>query len=114
MKTSRLLTCCLAITFAVASTIALAADLGDDSSAGDATSTTAYMSDSTITAKVKAALLANTIPDISITTDQGVVTLSGAVENEAVRQRATRIAASVDGVRGVDYSGLSIRDKSAD
>ena len=95
------------------SLLALAAEprAADDDASADAVSSSAYMSDSAITAKVKAAMLANAISDLAITTDQGVVSLSGAVQNEAVRQRATKIAAGIDGVRGVDYSGLSIREK---
>lgn len=74
--------------------------------------TGSYVSDSALTAKVKAALLSNKLTGISVTTELGVVALSGTVANEEIRQAATRIASTVDGVRGVDYSGLSIKVSS--
>lgn len=114
MNFSRMLARGIVAVGTLAMPFALAAGPADDDMATDTTSSSAYVSDASITAKVKAALIANAISNISITTDQGVVALSGEVQDESVRQRATEIAASVDGVRGVDYSGLSIRDKSLD
>lgn len=69
----------------------------------------AYLSDSAITAKVKTALISNKLSGISVTTELGVVALSGFVKSEELRQQATKIASNVDGVRGVDYTGLSIK-----
>lgn len=69
----------------------------------------AYLSDATITAKVKSALLTNKLTGITVNTDLGVVSLSGTVASEEVRQQVTKIAAAVDGVRGVDYGNLSIK-----
>lgn len=77
------------------------------------TGTGAYPSDSAITAKVKAAFISNKLSGISVTTDLGVVDLSGSVATEELRQQATRIASGVDGVRGVDYAGLSIEKKGS-
>ncbi|CAG4882388.1 exported protein of unknown function [Georgfuchsia toluolica] len=77
------------------------------------TGTGAYPSDSAITAKVKAAFISNKLSGISVTADLGVVDLSGSVATEELRQQATRIASSVDGVRGVDYAGLSIEKKGS-
>lgn len=91
---------------------ALAADNADTMKSPQGSSASAYMSDSAITAKVKAALISNTISGVSVTTDQGVVALSGSVPNEEVRQQVTKIASSIDGVRGVDYSALAVKSKS--
>lgn len=71
-------------------------------------STGAYLSDSAITAKVKAALISNKLTGISVTTEMGVVSLSGSVASEQLRQQITQIASGIDGVRGVDYTGLSV------
>ena len=70
---------------------------------------TAYISDTAITTKVKSALISNKLTGISVTTELGVVALSGSVASEELRQRATKIASSIDGVRGVDYAGLSVK-----
>jgi hyperosmotically inducible protein len=69
----------------------------------------AYLTDSAITTKVKAALISNKLTGISVKTDLGVVALSGSVATEDLRQKVTKIVASVDGVRGVDYTDLSIK-----
>ena len=78
----------------------------------DGTASSSYVSDAAITAKVKAALISSKLMGISVTTELGVVALIGSVPNEAVRETASRIVASVDGVRGVDYSGLSVKANS--
>jgi osmotically-inducible protein OsmY len=46
---------------------------------------------------------------ITVTTELGVVSLSGSVATETIRQQATQIAAAIDGVRGVEYAGLSVK-----
>jgi len=43
-----------------------------------------------------------------MTTDQGVVQLSGVVDSKEQRDEAVRVAKSVPGVRGVD-NGLQLR-----
>lgn len=61
-------------------------------------------SDTSITAAVKAKLLANSSTsgmDIHVTTNHGVVTLSGTVSSDAERQLAERIARDTDGVTDV-------------
>ncbi|MFP4111229.1 MAG: BON domain-containing protein [Desulfonatronovibrio sp.] len=61
--------------------------------------------DSTISAKVKAALYDDEMVSgfaISVDTFQGEVTLNGAVDNEGQRERAGEIARSVTGVRAVN------------
>lgn len=62
------------------------------------------VTDSAITAKVKAALVkAHHVPafKVNVKTTAGVVLLSGFVENQEQAQRAEEIAASVKGVRSV-------------
>jgi hyperosmotically inducible protein len=68
-------------------------------------STGQYIDDSTITTKVKAALLAD--PDVSgldvkVETFKGVVQLSGFVDDQKQANRAVEIARSVDGVKRVE------------
>ena len=65
----------------------------------------ATVDDTTVTAKVKAALLATDgiqATDISVETQQGVVILTGKVGDASQSQRAQEIAQSVEGVRSVD------------
>lgn len=68
-----------------------------------------YLSDSFLTAKVKAALLKDFQLkgfDISVETDEGTVQLSGFVDSEEHVARAAEIAASVQGVTSVKNSLL--------
>jgi hyperosmotically inducible protein len=65
------------------------------------------LSDSTITAKVKAKLLAEKgIPStaISVETYEGRVLLSGFVDTEAIKSKAGTVAATVSGVKRVQNS----------
>ena len=67
-------------------------------------STGEYIDDSTITTKVKAALLAEPgirSYQISVETFKGVVQLSGFVDTPQQKSKAAEIAWSVDGVRSV-------------
>lgn len=64
----------------------------------------AYIDDSIITAKVKAALVKDPdvkALDVSVKTDKGVVMLSGFVDNERQVHRAQEIAVSIKGVKSV-------------
>jgi osmotically-inducible protein OsmY len=66
--------------------------------------TKAKLSDSAITASIKANFLAD--PDlhvlkIDVDTAQGVVALNGVVKDDAAKQRAQHLAAGVKGVREV-------------
>jgi hyperosmotically inducible protein len=64
-----------------------------------------FMDDSSITAKVKAALVDDKnikSADISVKTDKKVVTLSGVVESQAQAERAVEIAKAVEGVKSVN------------
>lgn len=61
--------------------------------------------DGTITTEVKAKLLNDSVTRgvaISVETFQGQVTLTGAVDTEQQRERATQVARSVNGVRKVN------------
>ncbi|CAM3641851.1 MULTISPECIES: molecular chaperone OsmY [Rahnella] len=63
-----------------------------------------YMGDSAITAKVKSALVddkAIKSSDISVTTNAGVVTLSGFVGSQAEAEQAVAAATKVEGVKSV-------------
>lgn len=69
----------------------------------------AYIADSVITAKVKAALVKapDVIAlDVRVKTDYGVVLLSGFVDDESQARRAREIAASIQGVKNVRSSLL--------
>jgi len=63
-----------------------------------------FMDDSSITAKVKAALVDHDnikSTDISVKTDKKVVTLSGFVESQAQAEQAVSVAKGVEGVSSV-------------
>lgn len=71
-----------------------------------------FMDDSTITAKVKAALLDNESiksTDISVKTDKKVVTVSGFVQSQAQAEAAVAAAKTVEGVASVSDK-LHVRD----
>lgn len=79
-------------------TRAVAADTGD------------YITDTWITAKVKSTLMWSSGVsgrDISVTTDDGVVALSGHVDSEAERELAVELAKGLRGVKSVDPAGLT-------
>jgi outer membrane murein-binding lipoprotein Lpp len=60
--------------------------------------------DSAITAKVKAAMLADPglkALQISVDTKDGTVTLTGTVDNSDMREKAKQVASSTNGVKGV-------------
>ena len=68
--------------------------------------------DTWITTKVKTELMATKgIPstEISVTTTNGTVTLSGVVETKAQVQKAIAVAQAIKGVQKVDSSALSAR-----
>ena len=73
-----------------------------------------YMGDSAITAKVKSALVddkAIKSTDISVTTNSGVVTLSGFVASQSEAEQAVAPATKVEGVKSVSDK-LHTKDKS--
>jgi hyperosmotically inducible periplasmic protein len=70
------------------------------------------VSDSAITADVKAKLLADPgtkVFDIHVETNRGVVTLHGTVRSTAEKELAERLAKSADGVKAVD-NDLIVKD----
>ena len=71
-----------------------------------------FMDDSTITAKVKAALVDHESiksTDISVKTEEKVVTLSGFVESQAQAEEAVKVTKEVEGVTSVSDK-LHVRD----
>ncbi len=69
--------------------------------------------DSTLTAKVKTALIDSSdtkAHDIKVETKAGVVQLSGFVENEAQKTAATKVAGGVKGVKSVQ-NNLGVKGK---
>jgi osmotically-inducible protein OsmY len=81
-------------------------------SMGMAGSTGDFVDDSVITTKVKSSFVADSTVsalDISVETTQGVVNLTGIVNNEQERQRAIQIAQETDGVKKVDARNLFVK-----
>ena len=69
--------------------------------------------DAWITTKVKTELMTTKgIPstDISVTTNNGVVVLSGVLDSKAQVNKSVAVAKAVKGVRNVDSSALSSRN----
>ena len=78
---------------------------------GDGRSSDQPVDDTWITTKVKSSLLADTDVaglDIDVETLNGVVTLSGQVDQQAQIQNATRIAREIEGVTDVRTTGLVV------
>jgi osmotically-inducible protein OsmY len=72
--------------------------------AGAGTTTGEYIDDSTITTKIKSKLYDDPMTsgwDVSVTTNKGVVQLSGFVKSTKVKERAGEIAHKVEGVKSV-------------
>jgi hyperosmotically inducible protein len=70
--------------------------------------------DTVITGKVKAALIADPTTkahQIEVETFKGQVQLSGWVDNDTARQRATEVARNIEGVKDVKNS-LGLRNRS--
>lgn len=71
------------------------------------------VTDTWITTKVKAELASTDAvksTDISVTTVDGKVTLTGVLDNDLAVKKAIAAAKSVKGVKSVDASGLKARD----
>jgi len=67
-------------------------------------STGAFFDEASTTAKVKKAIYSEPslkVMDISVSTDDGVVELTGAVKTRAERARAAQVASKVEGVKRV-------------
>ncbi|QDQ25827.1 BON domain-containing protein [Chitinimonas arctica] len=83
---------------------AMAAEAGA-TGAGPAASAGQALDDTAITAKVKAALMADkqvSALDVKVKTEQGVVTLTGTVDKAEANDRAQQLAAAVSGVKSVN------------
>jgi len=68
--------------------------------------------DAIITTKVKSSFVADAVVsalDIDVDTSQGVVKLTGVVNNEQERQRAIQIAHDTEGVKQVDSRNLVVK-----
>src|SRR4029434_6008009 len=81
-----------------------AADKISAATSDAANKTAEAMDDATLTAKVKAAILAEPglrSLQIGVTTKDSVVTLSGSVDSAPLKERAKQLAANVTGVRSV-------------
>ena len=81
-----------------------------------AESTGRYIDDATITAKVKAAILADSelsVSQIKVDTSHGTVTLSGIVDTKAQEAEAAKVAKLVDGVKSVTVN-LSVKTTQAE
>lgn len=73
--------------------------------------------DAWITTKVKTEFGTTkgvTATDINVTTNDGVVTLTGNVDSAAEKSNAVRVAQTVKGVKSVDASGLAIHPGASD
>ena len=82
----------------------MAAAAGGCASKGSHESPGAYMSDTAITSKVKAKMLADkevSGTSVDVETYQGRVQLSGFVKSDQERQKAAELARSVNGVKEV-------------
>jgi len=87
-----------------------AADTVMDKTREVAADTADYITDSWITTKVRSTFLWSSgvsAGDISVTTEDGVVTLSGKVDSEAERELAIELAEQLRGVTRVDASDLT-------
>jgi len=76
-----------------------------DTTAGAGERAGIALDDATVTARVKAALLATdgiSGTDISVETQQGHVILTGRVEDQAQALRAAEVVSNVEGVQAVD------------
>jgi|SRR5687767_10267874 osmotically-inducible protein OsmY len=81
-------------------------------SIGIAGSAGEFVDDSVITTKVKSSFVADSAVsalDISVETSQGVVNLTGIVNNEQERQRAIQIAQETNGVKQVNARNLFVK-----
>lgn len=70
------------------------------------------MSDSWITTKVKSELMADSLSkgfDVKVKTQDGVVSLEGALQNQDAIDHVSRLAAGIKGVSRVDASKLVVQ-----
>ncbi len=80
------------------------------------TTTQKYISDATITAKVKAEFLKSKIlnpMDIKVVTKKGIVFLSGIVDTDTQYSEAVASATATDGVKDVNVDQLTVKGSKA-
>lgn len=85
--------------------------MADGQGIGDGRDSDQPIDDTWITTKVKSSLLADSDVaglDVEVETLNGVVTLSGQVEEQAQIDHATRIAREIEGVTDVQTAGLTV------
>lgn len=115
MKTTNTMTplaLAIALSFTVGSGLALAADR-PSADEDHSSSMSEAVSDTWITTKVKAELATTkgvSSTDISVTTVDGVVTLTGVLSSKAEVDRAVALTRSIEGVHDVDAAGLKVGD----
>ncbi|MCW5588414.1 MAG: BON domain-containing protein [Legionellales bacterium] len=74
------------------------------------------LTDSVITTKVKAKILADKTLNplnISVTTENGVVTLNGQVDSDTEYEQAVSLAQSTDGVNDVNTNDLNVKSSDS-
>lgn len=89
----------------------LAAPVAGCAGSSTSQSTGEYIDDTAISTKVRAQLIDDrelNLFKIDVTTDDGIVQLSGTVNTAAAKAKATQVARSVSGVKGV-RNNLMIR-----
>jgi hyperosmotically inducible periplasmic protein len=95
---------------------AYAQDSAAASSKGDNQTVAGKADDTWITTKVKSEFAANKsvkATDISVSTSEGVVTLTGTVATAKEKSHAEQIAKKIKGVKKVDASGLTVSSSAA-
>jgi hyperosmotically inducible protein len=93
-----------------------AQDSAAASSKGDNQTVPGKADDTWITTKVKSEFAANKsvkATDISVSTSDGVVTLTGSVATAKEKSHAESIAKKIKGVKSVDASGLTVSATAA-
>jgi hyperosmotically inducible protein len=107
----------LVVAFAAAPLAQVSAqDTGSMQKSSDNQTVPDKAADAWITTKVKSELGTTKgvkATDISVTTDDGVVSLSGTVATGKEKMRAERVAKRVKGVKSVDASGLTVSAMAA-
>ena len=102
----------ISLSFAAGSGLALAADQAT-ADEDHSSSMTEAVSDAWITTKVKTELATTkgvSSTDISVTTVDGLVTLTGVLSNKTEIDRAVALTRSIEGVQDVDAAGLKVGD----
>lgn len=95
---------------------ATAAEAGAQAMTSDNQTVPDKAADTWITTKVKSEFAADKHvkgSDISVTTTDGVVTLTGTVATAQEKTRAEEVAKKIKGVKSVDASGLSVGHATA-